>query len=344
MDGFDGNHKAEGLFKLLQKEIGPKQNWDPEQVQRKFVYKSDKIFKSKQDKLRPTQNFIDEERFAKKLKNGDNFIACFETKNIKTENIRDGQMADDVSRFLYSSHQDQFIWAPGRSYSNPKKPFEDYCKDFFQIPDLNFGADRRNPLKVLCPISDILVLILIEENHKVSILFNKTFLKIKNHRSKQYLKPTSKYTKYFKTSNGLHTANKENVNPSGAGPSGLQSSQPGSIRSNSAASESNSAGSGSNDRRSDNDPCSSDEESDDDHADDTRNVVFKSGYAEITSYGITQKIEIGSKKDYPKITSKVGFQIDTIQFILRKINIILKTYKRNIFHQHEKGDNKTGKK
>ena len=340
MEGED-SHSAEGIFKLLRKYLGEDPDWHPGLVQRKFVLESKKVWRSKQKLLRSTNDFLAEERFLSALRNGTNFIVCFQTKNVKSEGV-DSQ--ESLSDFLCSQYREQYIWAVGRSRTDPKRPFNLYSKDFIEIPDLKF--DRKNPIHAICPINDILALILVEEKEAVSILINNEYLKIKPHRKKRYLEPTVKYRNFFKKMGKKSSKNKENEDPSHeAGPSGLNRSQSSqSIRSQSSQSirsqeprsnESNSAVCNESSRSgintddtgllsgvSDSQPNPSEksyadlhessDESDDNQVDKTRKIIFKRNYAEITSHGITQKIEIATANDYRERISKVGFQISIL--------------------------------
>ena len=323
MEGVD-NHRAEDLFKLFRKHFGETQNWPPETIQRKLVVKSNNVWKSKQKSLRGTDCLLEENSFQSALKNGTNFIAVVETKNISA---RDSENDYELARFLTQLYDGQFIWVVGRARRNPNK-FDrlDYCNTFIEIPDLNFGANRKNQIGALCPITDILMILLLEDNYKVSILFDKEYLKLRYHRSKWYIQPVSKKSNFWKTKN--RSNEKENEDPNQPGPSGLSSQRSGSSgsakRSRSRDSHFETTDLSSQMQGSSSSQCetvpsqsqldpnenvSADEG--DMKFDETREIVYKRDYAEVTSCGITAKIEIASKEDYPDIVSKVGFQIDT---------------------------------
>lgn len=348
VDGLE-NHKAESLFKQFKKALGDIQNWSPELVQRKLNLKSKNIFKTKQKRLRGTDDMIKEENFKQVLANGSSFLCCIETKNISA---RDNENETDVLQFLDYTYKDQFIWCVGRFHPNPKRlAVTSYSPEFIEIPDLNFGHDRRNQLVALCPIKDIIMAIVLEDNYGASILFDNRFLKTVCHRSKQIVKPiNSTYFKTQKTSNN----DKENRDPRQAGPSGLCSN---SSKSNASKTNSNKdtenncqnqselSGTGvqnqsepsGTDVQKQSEPSgldiqnlnriretvsstkstekkiSRDESSDDEvlcDIDDSRQIVFKKTHAEITSKGVTQKIEIASRTDYPELVSQVGYQIE----------------------------------
>ena len=347
IDGMD-NHKAEGLLKLFKKLLGDTQNWTPESVQRKLNLKSKNVVKSKQKNIRGFDSLIEEERFENALKNAESFICCVHTKNIAAS---DRDQESDIHHFLEYDYEDHYIWCCARSCPNPTRfAAKDYSEDFIQIPDLNFGNDRKNQLTAQCPIRDVLVVLLMDDNYKVSILYeDKSFKLIKQ----RWHVLTPKNPKFFKKTN----KNKENRDPMEPGPSGLNSrSRPDSQSSSSApfnSSQLNDSGItgrsfGQNEQSqnvpsetvpSENDSSqnvpsqtaksktssqtarsrlsfekennrkdSSDEIEIDD--DDSKKIVFRKQYAEITSKGITQKIQIASKKDYPELFLQVGFQIE----------------------------------
>lgn len=365
LESMDGEINADGLFKLLRQNIGQVQNWHPTNVQRKFVLESNKIFQSKQSLLRGTIDFIKEERFLNALKCRQSFLACVLTQNISSDgykSIDEMDNADNLSKFLCVDYAEQYIWVVGRCRSDPKKPLDRYCKDNIAILDLNFGADRENPIKAICPISDIITLIMLEDKQAVSILFHKDYLRTRVHRNKKYLNTTTKYRSFFKnqvkdkSNTNKSNENKENQDPTQQqGPSGLnqqsemnqpeEHDQPDSSESNHSkeprSNVSNSAVRNEPFRRGmntnllssqstthtsdtttsqrsttrDTRRLESSDESDDDnhgdnHGDKTRKIVFRHSYAEITSHGVTKKIEIADSKTYRERISKVGFQID----------------------------------
>ena len=304
-----------------------------------MVIKSTKDFKSKQSLIRGTNNLEKEERFRNALQNGDSFIACIETKNLTTEG-HDDPMQSKLSEFLNDKYPYQFIWVTASRRSKGRNVFmsNDFCSDYIQIPDLDFGASRNNPIKALCPIADILSIFLLEEKNKVSVLFKTNYLRIKKQRENQYLVPCLRYVNFFKTQDD--NVNKENRNPSRQGTSGSKSKTSSSaVRNQSGPSDLNSGTSGfstevhgsqksctssqslaseisnENDTESvEHDLIESDES--DDENDKSRKIKFSNLYAEITSQGITRKVEIGSFDYYPSLKSKVGFQIEIFQFML----------------------------
>lgn len=282
-----------------------------------------------------------EEGFLKALQNGDSFIALIETKNLTTEG-HDEPMQSKLSKFLNDEYPYQFIWVTASRRSNRRNVYmSDFCSDYIQISDLNFGASRNDPIKALCPIADILTVFILEEKNKVSVLFKNNYLRIKKQRENQYLVPCLRYVNFFKTQDD--NVNKENRKPSRPGTS-RERSQPGksgsqskksssAVRNQSGPSGLNSGSSGfSTEVHGSQKSCTSSEspsqtshenehdviESDesDDENNQTRKIKFSNLYAEITSKGITRKIEIGSFDYYPSLRSKVGFQIRIFQFIL----------------------------
>ena len=209
----------------------------------------------------------------------------------------------------------------------------------------------------LCPMSDILTVLLFDEKNKVSVLFNKKCLKVKNHRGKQYLKSKTDCINFFQTKNT--NMNKENVDPSAPGTSGLQSkksssNKPSSNKPSSKKPTSNypsstasnqtersgstdfergrpfspstnqvstnqvSASQVSNAKNADQDESSDENDSEDDK---TRKIVFRHGFAEVTSKEITKKIEIGSLDDYPRLKSTVRFEFEIFQSWLTILTI-----------------------
>lgn len=318
-----------------------------------MVLKSDKLYKSKQSSLRGTECFLTEDRFTNHLRLGNTFIACVETKNLRADKSDDSEHSD-ILRFLNDEYHDQFIWVTATSLSDARRSlsFKEYDEDFIEIPDLNFGANRKDPIRALCPMSDILTVLLFEEKNKLSVLFNKKCLKMKNHRGKQYLKSKTDCINFFQTKNT--NMNKENVNPSEPGTSGLQSkksssNKPSSNRPSSKKPTSNnpsstarnqsersgspdsergrsfsssasqvsanqvSASQLSNEKNADQDESSDENDSEDDQ---TRKIVFRHGFAEVTSKEITKKIEIGSLNDYPRLKSTVRFEFEIFQSLL----------------------------
>ena len=159
MDGDE--HKAESLFKMFQKYLSKTPNWNPENVIQKLNLKSDNVWKSKTGSVHGTTCLIEETRFVNALKSGVNFISCIQTKNLAA---RDADNQPELCHYLTHQYDDQFTWCVGRARPNPKKfSSRDYCNTHIDIPDLNFGSDRRNQIAALCPIKDILMTITFEE-------------------------------------------------------------------------------------------------------------------------------------------------------------------------------------
>ena len=356
------NHRAEGLLKFFQESLGNTKNWTPEKVQRKLLLKKSTVMKSKQKSIKGTLDLCEEARFKEALKNGVSFIACVQTRNLSA---CDAEQEGDIARFLDNDHPDQFIWCVCRSHPNPIRfGSTDYCKEMVEIPDLNFGSDRHNQLKVKCPIDDILVVLVMEEKYEISILYNQDYIKPIKHRTNYIMKP--KIAQFFKTSNSSNQnrTNKENFDPNQPSTSGLNSQQftkknlsqntgtsggslnqptlcssqtptsissqtPSSISSEtplSISSETPLTNSTtiaesiiSSQSQSSLEKEIDRKESSDEYEDDgdcskkyTKKIVFRNTHAEITSNGITQRIQIASKKQYPEMTSQVGFQIENI--------------------------------
>ena len=339
------NHKAETLFKQFRKHLGHIQNWPPGLVQRKLNLKSNRVFKSKEKTVRGTDDFLDETEFKSNLQNSTNFIACFETRNLRAQ---DPGQQNELQRFLEDIYGEHFIWGVGRAAENTDRfTLKNYSQTYIAIPDLNFGADRRNPISVHCPITDIVMVCLLKENYGVSILFDNKYHKLIKHRSGRYIQPAKKYKTFFKRKNKPN-ADKENINPDTPGPSGLNSQRsdgssssvpdqsnlssansevPDSVLSQTSSSNtvppSNTVLSQTSSSNTvppssvcheDHIQLSSDENDVSDE-DEKCSIVFKGQYAEITSCGITKKVMIGSSSRYPKQLSKVGFQIEKFQLI-----------------------------
>ena len=321
------NHKAEGLFKKFQQHLGRTFNWTPSQVHRKLKIKSDKNFQSKEKLLRGTENFLEEIAFKSNLRNSVNFIACFETKNLVAKNP-DGQ--DQLEDFLVDQYEDAFIWGVGRNYDEPenRNTLRNYSYKYIEIPDLNFGADKINPITALCPMDDLICVLLFEENNGITTMYNKTYLKTKTQRGQKYITPIKAYEALFKTTKTTDK-NKENVDPQRPGPSGFSSSQTSSfssettIRIASSVNSDESVPSQTGSSHPDPSPNqtvfpnpdlpeeeASEEEEDEDDSDDEgdKSIVFRPNYAEVTSHGETTKVVIGSKKVYNPLISKVRFQ------------------------------------
>ena len=380
MDASLENHKAEGVLKVFKKLLGDTQNWTPESVQRKLNIKSTNIIQSKQRSIRGFDSLIEELSFTNVLENGDSFIACIQTKNLTA---RSTDRQQDIAQFLEVDYQDHFIWCVCRSHPNSER-FQalDYSEDMVEVPDLNFGSDRQNQLAAKCPITDVMVVLLVEEKYQISILYDKNCIKTTKHRDLRLMKPI--IPQYFKTKNPPNNnternkINKENVDPNMPSTSGLKSQSRSKSRcSNSVfpnSSRPKDLHSGTTGRSveqpfldmssSQTDPSqiadsinsslrvqtqtaksknsiqtaskqnanskhssqtapsqveketdrkeSSDEYDSDDN--NSKKIVFKNQYAEITSNGITQKIQIASEKDYPSLVSQVGFQIEIVGF------------------------------
>ena len=338
LESMDGDeHKAESLFKMFQKYLSKTPNWNPETVSQKLNLKSDNVWKSKTGSVHATCCLIEEPRFENALKSGVNFISCIQTKNLVA---RDAENQPELCQYLTHQYDDQFTWCVGRACPNPKNfASRDYCNTYIDISDLNFGSDRRNQIAALCPIKDILMTITFEEKNKVSILFNPEYLKTKNHRGKKCLLQATSKKNFWKVKNNSN-ADKENQFPINPGPSGLNSTrsdmsqEPNVPQSFEINLDESLIHDPQNDEHSETTRLSSgistsdqsqsqtvrteqstekqtDFEGPADEADatfdDTRSIVFKHNHAEVTSNGITRKIEIANRTDYPNLVDKVGF-------------------------------------
>ena len=337
MEGLD-NHRAEDLFKQFQTKISHKQNWSPSFVHRKLKIKSNRIFKSNERSLRATEDFAAEPRFDYHLRHDISFLVCVETKNLSPKDIGQQYALRD---FLADDYEENFIWGIGRATRNDcRNTLRKFSNHEIEIPDLNFGADRENQITALCPMADIVLVLLLEEKYGVSVVYNKKYHKLKSQRDQKYIVPQTKYANFFKTKNKIkqenQDKNKENQDPKTAGPSGLNSQS--SHSSSLSASFRSDSSSLNNDAtvesqpvptqpvptqqvpntshtvppsspkpyHEDHEQLSSDED-EMSHENDDRSIVFKGQYAEVTSKGVTRKIMIGTTKSYPKLISKVGF-------------------------------------
>ena len=188
-------HKVDHLMKLFMKNVGPVPNWDPEIIQRKFLYTNrSKIWLAKQESIKVTKNFMNVPNFKRELKGGYNFIALVSTSNLDADSEENRVRLND----FFLEYNDPFIWVICRGKFKPRRTMP--SEEHIEVVDLNFGPqkDRNNPLVLNVPIHDIFMTVLIEQTDKVSILAHDSYFSLTRKGGKLLLKIKSAHTKFFK--------------------------------------------------------------------------------------------------------------------------------------------------
>ena len=207
-------HKVDHIMKLFMKHIGPVPNWDPETIQKKFLYTNrSKIWLAKQGIIKLTSDFNSVSNFERELKNGYNFIALVSTSNLDADSAENHTRLND----FFQEYNDPFIWVICRGVLNRNKPSNEHI----EIIDLNFGPnkDRNNPLVLKVPMNDIFMTVLMEENDKVSIFANEEYFQLFNKGNKRLIKIKRECKGFFKTITPTNVARYQEPNTSTIDPS-----------------------------------------------------------------------------------------------------------------------------
>ena len=207
--------------------MGPKQNWTPVEVQKKFKFKQSDRWNLKQKIVKSVDSFQDDPLMARTLRNGYTFLACCRTENLSAvESDDDGLLVNFLNEY-----DEPYIWAPGRAFTLPKrnplsKPTTD--ENFFEIQDLDFAkSNREEQINVKCAFTDLIMVVSFEEDSKVAILVNSCFFSLSKSRqvgrqSWINIHPLKTYSSWFKQAK---PAPKSQTNETTNEPSGNSKSQ-----------------------------------------------------------------------------------------------------------------------
>ena len=216
--------------------IGPKQNWSPVEIQKKFKFKNSDRWNLTQKIVKPVEKFQSDPLMGSTLRNGHTFLACFLTENLEALNPN----RQGLLRNFLNDYEDPFIWSTARGLELPKKtPFQrdKLDEEFFEVRDLDFAKkDREEPINVKCAYDDLIMVVVFECDEKVSIMVNSKFFTTGKSRqagrsSWVNIKPLEEFKTYFQRKSLTESRNvSDKVNP---GTSGISVARSSSVRSNS---------------------------------------------------------------------------------------------------------------
>ena len=216
------DHKAEPLLKLCMEKLDPTLTMSPMAVQKKLLLKASRTWIYNQRQLNVISVFSENQTFETALKHGYTFMCCLQTKNLVALN---DDSADQLGEFLIN-HGLPYIWCTARGY-HPKgrSVFSAPSYDYIEILDLNYAnKDRENPIKVKCPMFDIIFAVTIEEDKKVCVLASSEFFNLGTERHNKIIRIKKDYKSYFVSKPMLreNSFNDSQINP---GTSGMTASE-----------------------------------------------------------------------------------------------------------------------